>query len=133
MSELELAYAECLDLLATDTVGRVAFTTPQGPRIVPVNYALEGAALEFRTTANSELAVYAPDHRSPSRSIISTGSGGEAGASWHMAPVPVWTSRRPHSPRESPGPADAGRCDSGSSGPSSPAAGSAAVTGHIPS
>ena len=42
MSELELAYAECLDLLATDTVGRVAFTTPEGPRIVPVNYALEG-------------------------------------------------------------------------------------------
>ena len=62
MSELELAYAECLDLLATDTVGRVAFTTPQGPRIVPVNYALDGTALEFRTTANSELAVYAPDH-----------------------------------------------------------------------
>jgi len=60
MSELELTYAECLDLLKTDTVGRVAFTTPGGPRIVPVNYALEGAALEFHTTANSELAVSLP-------------------------------------------------------------------------
>lgn len=55
-----LTVAECRDLLATDTVGRVAFVTPSGPRIVPVNYALDGAALEVRTTANSELAIYAP-------------------------------------------------------------------------
>ena len=57
-----LSDAECRDLLETDTVGRVAFVTPAGPRIVPVNYALHGEALEMRTTAYSELAVYAPGH-----------------------------------------------------------------------
>ena len=57
---VELTVAECRDLLATDTVGRVAFVTPSGPRIVPVNYALDGAALEVRTTSYSELAIYAP-------------------------------------------------------------------------
>ena len=57
---VELSVAECRDLLATDSVGRVAFVTPSGPRIVPVNYVLAGDALELRTTAYSELATYAP-------------------------------------------------------------------------
>ena len=43
-------------------MGRVAFVTPAGPRIVPVNYALHDEAIEMRTTAYSELGVYAPDH-----------------------------------------------------------------------
>lgn len=61
MDELvELSVAECRDLLETDTVGRVGFVTPAGPRIVPVNYALVGDAIEVRTTTLSELAVYAP-------------------------------------------------------------------------
>ena len=57
-----LSDAECRDLLETDVVGRVAFVTPAGPRIVPVNYALHDEAIEMRTTAYSELAVYAPGH-----------------------------------------------------------------------
>jgi len=57
---VELSVAECRDLLATDSVGRVAFVTPSGPRIIPVNYVLAGDALELRTTAYSELATYAP-------------------------------------------------------------------------
>lgn len=57
---LELSVAECRDLLGTDVVGRVAFVTPFGPRIVPVNFALVGDALEFRTTPDAELAVYGP-------------------------------------------------------------------------
>lgn len=55
-----LSVAECRDLLATDSVGRVAFVTPAGPRIVPVNYVLAGDALELRTSTYSELATYAP-------------------------------------------------------------------------
>ena len=55
-----LSVAECRDLLETDTVGRVAFVTPAGPRLVPVNYALHGDAIEMRTTPRTELGVYAP-------------------------------------------------------------------------
>lgn len=58
---VEIDTAECRDLLETDTVGRVAFVTPRGPRIVPVNYALLQDSLEIRTTACSELATYGPD------------------------------------------------------------------------
>ena len=57
-----LCEAECRDLLETDCVGRVAFVTPAGPRIVPVNYAVAGSCLEWRTTAASEVAVYGPGH-----------------------------------------------------------------------
>ena len=62
MTEAELTHAECADLLATDTVGRVAFVTSAGPRIIPVNYVLVGDGVEFRTTAYSELAVDAVAH-----------------------------------------------------------------------
>lgn len=57
---VSLSQAECRDLLGTDTVGRLAFVTPAGPRIVPVNYVVSGDAVDFRTTAYSELATYAP-------------------------------------------------------------------------
>lgn len=57
---VDLDLAECLELLASDTVGRVAFVTPAGPRIVPVNYVVAGDSVEFRTAAYSELATYAP-------------------------------------------------------------------------
>ncbi len=56
-----LTVAECRHLLETEVVGRVAFVTPAGPRIVPVNYALVGEAIDLRTAAYSELATYAPD------------------------------------------------------------------------
>ena len=56
----ELTAAECRELLGTDCVGRLAFVTPAGPRIVPVNYAVRGEAIEIRTTAYSEVATYAP-------------------------------------------------------------------------
>jgi len=56
-----LSPAECRHLLETEVVGRVAFVTPAGPRIVPVNYALAGDAIDLRTVAYSELATYAPD------------------------------------------------------------------------
>lgn len=58
---VELTQAECRDLLETDVVGRVAFMTTAGPRIVPINYAVRGDTLLFRTTAYSELAKFAPD------------------------------------------------------------------------
>ena len=57
---VELSASECQELLRKDVVGRVAFVTPQGPRIVPVNYVVGDGVLELRTTSYSELATYAP-------------------------------------------------------------------------
>lgn len=53
----------CRDLLVTDSVGRVAFTTPTGPRIVPVNFVVSGNAVVFRTGCYTELAAYGPGER----------------------------------------------------------------------
>lgn len=60
---IPLSAAECRGLLETDTVGRVGFVTPDGPRIVPVNFAMVDEAIELRTTAYSELARHAPGHK----------------------------------------------------------------------
>jgi nitroimidazol reductase NimA-like FMN-containing flavoprotein (pyridoxamine 5'-phosphate oxidase superfamily) len=54
----ELTPAECIDLLAGEVVGRVAICTPAGPRVMPVNYALHGQAVVFRTAPYSELGVH---------------------------------------------------------------------------
>ena len=52
----ELTEAECLDRLAAATVGRVAFVTPQGLQVIPVNYRLSGRVLMVSTTPGSSLA-----------------------------------------------------------------------------
>lgn len=61
MSDLvELTVSECLDLLEGGVVGRVALSTPLGPRIVPVNYAMHDGAVLFRTSPYSELGSHGP-------------------------------------------------------------------------
>ncbi len=56
---VELTIEECLELLAGSVIGRVALSTPVGPRIVPVNYSLyEEEAIVFRTAPYSELGTY---------------------------------------------------------------------------
>lgn len=57
---IELSAPQCRELLETDCVGRVGFVTPFGPRIVPVNYALAGDAVEMRTSIYTELARFGP-------------------------------------------------------------------------
>jgi len=57
---VELSVEECLALLRSNDVGRVAFTTPSGPRIVPVNYAMHDETIVFRTTPYSELGSHGP-------------------------------------------------------------------------
>jgi len=56
---MELGVEESLELLAGEVFGRLAFTTPGGPRIVPLNYTLHDGAIVFRTTHDSEIATYA--------------------------------------------------------------------------
>ena len=57
MSQLiELTVDECLALLARGTVGRIALRTERGLRIFPVNYALDGDDVVFRTAPYGVIA-----------------------------------------------------------------------------
>jgi nitroimidazol reductase NimA-like FMN-containing flavoprotein (pyridoxamine 5'-phosphate oxidase superfamily) len=59
MSEIvELTEAECRAYLDRGGVGRLAFNTPRGLRIVPLNYVTNGDSIEFRTVKDSELGTY---------------------------------------------------------------------------
>jgi nitroimidazol reductase NimA-like FMN-containing flavoprotein (pyridoxamine 5'-phosphate oxidase superfamily) len=49
---------ECFDLLSCGRVGRVAFTTGDGPVVLPVNYAMAGRTVIFRTATDTLLAGY---------------------------------------------------------------------------
>lgn len=55
---IELSPAECQERLERGGVGRLAFNTPKGLRIVPLNYTTNGNAVVFRTVADSELGIY---------------------------------------------------------------------------
>lgn len=52
----ELPKSECLELVATRSVGRVAFCTPDGPIVLPVNYTLDGDEVVFRTAPHNIIA-----------------------------------------------------------------------------
>lgn len=55
----ELTYEECRAHLEGGTLGRVALSTPVGPRIIPVNYTVAESSIIFRTTPYSMLGTYA--------------------------------------------------------------------------
>lgn len=57
----EFSRDRCGRLLSTGTVGRVAFSTPTGPHIIPVNYTIVGESVLVRTTAHSVLGTYGHD------------------------------------------------------------------------
>ena len=52
----ELSYGKCRELLAAGVFGRVGVCTPQKPLILPVNYAVVGEAIIFRTTPHGAVA-----------------------------------------------------------------------------
>jgi hypothetical protein len=53
-----LTAAECFDLLSPGGVGRVAFATADEPVVLPMNYAVAGQTVVFRTAPDSLLAGY---------------------------------------------------------------------------
>jgi len=53
---LELTPDECWALAASQPVGRLAWTGPQGPTVVPVNFVVTGRRVHVRTAAYSALA-----------------------------------------------------------------------------
>jgi nitroimidazol reductase NimA-like FMN-containing flavoprotein (pyridoxamine 5'-phosphate oxidase superfamily) len=52
-----IAPDECRRLLATDEVGRLAVIDGGTPMVFPVNYALDGEAIVFRTAPGTKLSV----------------------------------------------------------------------------
>ena len=46
---------ECVHLLATQVVGRIAFINGGAPDVLPVNYIVDGDAIVFATAAGSKL------------------------------------------------------------------------------
>jgi nitroimidazol reductase NimA-like FMN-containing flavoprotein (pyridoxamine 5'-phosphate oxidase superfamily) len=51
--------AECLDLLTAGGIGRVGFAGADGIMMLPVNFAVAGKSIVFRTAPDTLLAVYA--------------------------------------------------------------------------
>lgn len=80
-----LGYEECLRLLGSRTLGRIAFVDAGTPIIVPVNYLLDGASVVFRSAPGSKLdsadrdrpMAFEIDHHDPSKrtgwSVLITG------------------------------------------------------------
>ena len=54
----ELSYSECGALLRAGVFGRIAVSAPDGPHVVPVNYAVTDAAILVRTAADGPVAKY---------------------------------------------------------------------------
>lgn len=54
-----LSPAECLDLLESGGIGRVGFASADGIMILPVNFAVAGKAIFFRTAPDTLLALHA--------------------------------------------------------------------------
>jgi nitroimidazol reductase NimA-like FMN-containing flavoprotein (pyridoxamine 5'-phosphate oxidase superfamily) len=55
----KLSPAECFDLLEPGGIGRVGFTSADGIMMLPVNFAVAGKAIIFRTAPDTLLALYA--------------------------------------------------------------------------
>lgn len=51
----EIPSAECYELLASRSVGRIAFVVDGAPSVVPVNHVVDGDDIVFRTSPHSEL------------------------------------------------------------------------------
>ncbi len=56
---VEIDADRCVELLGETPFVRIAFTTPDGPDILPVNHLLHEGALYFRTAPGSKLATAA--------------------------------------------------------------------------
>ena len=54
-----LSPAECIDLLEGGGIGRVGFASTDGIMMLPVNFALTGQTIIFRTAPDTLLALYA--------------------------------------------------------------------------
>ena len=75
-----LPLEECRRRLQAAKVGRVSFVDQGEPVILPVNHALDGEAVVFRTAAGSKLTARTMNCRWRSRSTGSTRTAAPGGA-----------------------------------------------------
>ena len=54
----EVSREDCLALLASKVVGRVAFCEPDGPSVLPVNYVVDDGTVLFRTGPHASIAQH---------------------------------------------------------------------------
>lgn len=54
----EIDRDECLELVASVSVGRVAYADDEGPVVLPVNHVLDGESVLFRVSPDSQLAKH---------------------------------------------------------------------------
>lgn len=52
----DMDHDECVRLLKTQRVGRIAFTDDSGPDVLPVNYVMDGDDVLFATTGYGAIA-----------------------------------------------------------------------------
>lgn len=52
-----MTWDECVSLISTVGVGRVAFTDQALPQVLPVNFAVDGSSIVFRTSRDGRLAA----------------------------------------------------------------------------
>lgn len=52
----DIGRTECVDLLRSQKVGRIAFTDDSGPDALPVNYSVDGEDILIATTGYSSIA-----------------------------------------------------------------------------
>ena len=55
---VELSVDECWRRVGDNVLGRLGFDLGRGPRIHPMNYAVDGRTVVLRTSAGSELALF---------------------------------------------------------------------------
>ena len=94
---VELTEDESWELARSQPVCRVAWTSPTGPTLLPVNHVIDGHTLWFRTSAYSELVRQVDDERiavlvdeidKETRLGWSVQLRGPANVHWHESEVP---------------------------------------------
>jgi nitroimidazol reductase NimA-like FMN-containing flavoprotein (pyridoxamine 5'-phosphate oxidase superfamily) len=55
---MQLSYWQCESILRAEDLGRIAFSAPDGPHIVPINYSVVDEAIIVRTSPDSLLAAH---------------------------------------------------------------------------
>ncbi|WP_433471997.1 pyridoxamine 5'-phosphate oxidase family protein [Spirillospora sp. CA-142024] len=70
----ELDRAECLRLIGGGSIGRIAFDDGEGPTVIPVNYAVDGDSVIFRTSSSGRL----------NRSLLTSVAGGDVRAAFQV-------------------------------------------------
>ncbi len=93
-----LSPAECFGLLELGGIGRVGFAAADGIMMLPVNFAVTGKAIIFRTAPDTLLAVYANGQvRFEADTCASRRPGSAGDASSQAGPVPGRRARKPSS------------------------------------